>query len=258
MRAALVAVALVAVALLAACTPASAQRPRLTVFAAASLADVLPVLELMYEAEHDVDLVVSFDASSALRAQIEAGAPASLFLSADEVNAQALAAAAMTDGEPVAFTRNALTIAVSASSDVENWPDLATDGVRIVAAGEDVPIQRYAEQAIDNLDALPGAPSGYAAAVRVNIVSREDNVRAILAKIQLGEGDAGFVYETDARGARGVRTLPIPDAANVAATYAGVVIAGSDAPAAARDLLTWLTQDEAQAAFADARFAPLD
>lgn len=250
--------ALVAIALLTACTPASAQRPALVVFAAASLTDVLATLEPAYEAAHDVDLVVSFDASSALRAQIEAGAPASLFLSADEANARTLADAGLTDGDPVAFTRNALTIAVSASSDVETWADLATDGVRIIAAGEEVPIQRYAEVAIDNLGVLPDAPTGYAAAVRANIVSREDNVRAILAKIQLGEGDAGFVYATDARGADDVRTVPIPDAATVAATYAGVVIAESDAATEARELLTWLTQDEAQAAFADAGFVPLD
>lgn len=250
--------ALVAIALLTACTPASAQRPALVVFAAASLTDVLATLEPAYEAAHDVDLVVSFDASSALRAQIEAGAPASLFLSADEANARTLADAGLTDGDLVAFTRNALTIAVSASSDVETWADLATDGVRIIAAGEEVPIQRYAEVAIDNLGVLPDAPTGYAAAVRANIVSREDNVRAILAKIQLGEGDAGFVYATDARGADDVRTVPIPDAATVAATYAGVVIAESDAATEARELLTWLTQDEAQAAFADAGFVPLD
>lgn len=250
--------ALVAIALLTACTPASAQRPALVVFAAASLTDVLATLEPAYEAAHDVDLVVSFDASSALRAQIEAGAPASLFLSADEANARTLADAGLTDGDPVAFTRNALTIAVSASSDVETWADLATDGVRIIAAGEEVPIQRYAEVAINNLGVLPDAPTGYAAAVRANIVSREDNVRAILAKIQLGEGDAGFVYATDARGADDVRTVPIPDAATVAATYAGVVIAESDAATEARELLTWLTQDEAQAAFADAGFVPLD
>lgn len=250
--------ALVAIALLTACTPASAQRPALVVFAAASLTDVLATLEPAYEAAHDVDLVVSFDASSALRAQIEAGAPASLFLSADEANARTLADAGLTDGDLVAFTRNALTIAVSASSDVETWADLATDGVRIIAAGEEVPIQRYAEVAINNLGVLPDAPTGYAAAVRANIVSREDNVRAILAKIQLGEGDAGFVYATDARGADDVRTVPIPDAATVAATYAGVVIAESDAATEARELLTWLTQDEAQAAFADAGFVPLD
>jgi molybdate transport system substrate-binding protein len=248
----------VVVALLAACTPVSAQRPQLVVFAAASLTDVLATLEPAYEATHDIDLVISFDASSALRAQIEAGAPASLFLSADEANAHTLADAGLTDGDPVAFTRNALTMAVSAESGVERWEDLATDGVRIVAAGEEVPIQRYAELAIEMMGALAGAPSGYAAAVRANIVSREDNVRAILAKVQLGEGDVGFVYATDARGADEVRTVPIPDAANVAATYAGVVLAGSDAMSEARVLMTWLTQEQAQAAFADAGFAPLD
>lgn len=250
--------AVLAMALLTACTPAPAQRPALVVFAAASLTDVLATLEPAYEAAHDVDLVISFDASSALRAQIEAGAPASLFLSADEATAQALAAAGLTDGDPLAFTRNALTIVASMTAHLDGWADLATDGVRIVAAGEDVPIQRYAESGIDNLDALPGAPAGYAAAVRANIVSREDNVRALLAKIQLGEGDAGFVYATDARGAADVRTLAIPDAASVGATYAGAVIAGSDFAPAARALLTWLTRADAQSAFADAGFAPLD
>lgn len=249
---------LVALVLLTACAAPAPERTELTVFAAASLTDVLAELEPIYDAEHDVDLVISFDASSALRAQVEAGAPASLFLSADEANAQILADAGLVDGSLVPFTRNALTIAAAARSDVDGWADLGTDGVRVVAAGEDVPIQRYAEQAIDNLGTLPEAPAGYAASVRSNIVSREDNVRALLAKIQLGEGDAGFVYTTDARDAVDVRALPIPAAANVGATYAGVVIAGSDAAGAGRDLLTWLTQGTAQAVFADAGFAPLD
>lgn len=249
--------ALIGLLVLAACSAPSASRPELTVFAAASLTDVLATLEPAYEAEHDVDLVLSFDASSALRAQIEAGAPASVFLSADAANVQRLTDADLTAGAPITFTRNAVAIVAAESSDVAAWSDLATDGIRIVAAGADVPIQRYAEAVIDNLAALPDAPPGYAASVRANVVSREDNVRAVLAKVELGEGDSGFVYATDVRGAD-VRRIGIPDGANVNAAYEGVVIADAAEPEAARTFLTWLTEADAQAAFAAAGFEPID
>ncbi len=185
----------------------------LTVLAAASLTDAGAELEAAYEdATPAVDLTWSFDSSSALRGQVEAGAAADVFLSADAGNPESLEEGGLTVGAQVPFASNLLTIVVPSDNPggVESWTDLATDGLRIVAAGEDVPIQQYADEVIANLDTEADAPDGYAQAVAANVVSREDNVRAVLARIELGEGDAAIVYVTDAMSSPDVTAIGSP------------------------------------------------
>jgi molybdate transport system substrate-binding protein len=129
--------------------------------------------------------------------------------------------------------------------------DLATPGVRIVGVSEGAPISRYAEEARASLAATMPGPQAFAAAVAANIVSREDNVRAALAKVELGEGDAAFVYVTDALGSADVREVPLPDAANVRADYAVAQI--SERPGAAA-FVAWLREPTARAIIAAAGF----
>ncbi|CAN5702123.1 molybdate ABC transporter substrate-binding protein [soil metagenome] len=243
-----------AVAFMTACAspapPGSAPPASVTVFAAASLRDAFEEVAIAYEEETSTAIVVSFDASSALRAQIQQGAPADLFASADTRNAAILADAGLLDGEPVNFAGNLLTIVVPAAypADIESPADLADDGVSIVSAGDEVPITQYATEAVERMGMLEGYPAGYADAVEANIVSREDNVRAVAAKIELGEGDAAIVYATDAVAAGdAVTSIAIPSAANVPATYAAGVVGGSDAATHAHDLLEWLLGPEGQA-----------
>jgi molybdate transport system substrate-binding protein len=244
--------------LLAACGGASSSAPegRVVVFAAASLTDAFEELAAAYADETDAEVVLSFDASSALRAQITEGASADLFVSADVVNPQQLVDAGLTDGEPQRFAANRLVLVVPAdgADAVATWQDLAADGVRIVAAGEDVPITAYAEELVDALADQPDAPDGLAEAYAANVVSREDNVRALLAKIELGEGDAGIVYETDAASTDDVASIEIPAEAEVVADYAFVVLA--DAATAASAFAEWLVGDEAQAILASHGFRP--
>jgi molybdate transport system substrate-binding protein len=234
------------VASVSACsTPAAAAgRPvELTVFAAASLKDALEALTSAYEtAVPGTTLTVATDSSSTLRTQIEQGAPVDLFLSADQKNPQTLVDAGLTDGPAVDFAGNTLTVIVPADNPagIQSPADLAVPGVKIVAAGDDVPIANYAGQAVEKLATLPGYPADYTRAYAANIVSHEQNVRAVVAKIELGEGDAAIVYATDARASKAVATIAIPDAANVPATYAGVVLAGSTRHDEAHDLLDWL------------------
>jgi molybdate transport system substrate-binding protein len=232
--------------------PAAAAN-RITVFAAASLTDALRAAADAYRASHpDVEIALAFGSSAALRTQIEQGAPADLFLSADLRNAQVLADAGHADGVPVPFAANRLAIVVPADSPaaIDVASDLARPGLRIIAAGDQVPITAYARQLVANLGARPGAPAGFAAAYEANVVSREDDVRSVLAKIELGEGDAAIVYATDAAGSVRVRTIPIPDGANVAVIDAGVVVAGSSRLAGARALLEWLAGPDGQAILA--------
>lgn len=231
----------------------------LVVFAAASLRDAIEAAAATYsEATPGVTIRVSADSSATLRTQIEQGAHADVFLSADTKNPQTLVDAGLTDGSSVAFAGSTLTIIVPTANPagIESPEDLARAGVKVVAAGDDVPITAYASRLIDRLAASDGYPAGFAAAVAANVVSQEENVKAIVTKIALGEGDAGIVYVTDARGRDDVTMIPVPNDVNVAATYAGVVVKSSADVAAAHALLDWLAGPDGQALLGAFGFRP--
>ena len=256
--------------LLAACAPvagapstasggATVSHGKLTIFAAASLKTALDRLVPAYESSHPGStLTVSTDSSATLATQIEQGAPADIFLSADTANPARLSADGLTDGGTVAFAGNELTLIVPAAdpAGVTTPADLARPGMRVVAAGDEVPITKYARQVVERLAQQPGYPPNFAARYEANVVSREDNVRAVVAKIELGEGDAAIVYVTDARASSKVRSIEIPDAANVSATYAGVVIRASANGATAHAFLDWLSGPEAQQTLGGYGFLP--
>jgi molybdate transport system substrate-binding protein len=226
---------------------ASAPRRQLAVFAAASLTDVMPALAEAYESSRpDVEIVATLEASSLLRVQIEEGAPANVFLSADERNARALHEAGLAEKpEDFAFNEVVLVVPATNPAGIHSWTDLARPGLTIIAAGEEVPVTAYAEQTIRALNLRNEAPPGFAIHVDRAIASREDNVRAVLAKIALGEGDAGFVYATDAASTADVRVIPLPDGVAAEARYAAAVIRDSSHHADAVDFVTWLRSDEA-------------
>jgi molybdate transport system substrate-binding protein len=246
---------------LAACSTTSGAETgsTLTIFAASSLEAALEAAASAYEAANPgTTLTVSTDSSAALATQIEQGAPADVFLSADTSNPQKLVDAGLAAGEPVAFAANLLTIIVPADNPagVTAAADLARDGLHIIAAGDEVPITRYATQLVDNLAVQPGAPADFAAAYAANVASKEDNASAVVAKIALGEGDAGIVYVTDAAAADGVKTIDVPDAANVLATYAGMVVGASPNQAGAKTFLEWLAGPDGEAVLAEFGFLP--
>jgi molybdate transport system substrate-binding protein len=244
---------LLALALLAAagCGGGLGGEVRLTIYGAASLSEALTQAAGAYELEvPNLSLAVGFDASSAIRLQIEQGAPGvDVFASADTANPQALVDAGLALGPVTPFARNRLTIVVPTENPaaIGDPRDLARPGVRIVGAGEVVPISKYVDACLEKLAALPGYPAGYAAAVEANVVSREDNVRAALTKVELGEADAAFVYITDAGASGAVRTVAIPDAANVEAVYGAVVIGGSTQPGEAAAFVAWLAGPRGEA-----------
>jgi molybdate transport system substrate-binding protein len=221
----------------------------LTIFGAASLKGALDQLKTSYESGHPgTTLTISTDSSATLRTQIEQGAPVDVFLSADVTNPKKLVDGGLADGAAVDFAGNLLTLVVPSDNPAKivTPADLARSGVKIIAAGDDVPITKYAVQAVGLLAKLPGYPAGFAAGYAANIVSREDNVKAVIAKIELGEGDAGIVYVTDARASTKVKTIDIPPDGNIPATYAGVVVKASKNLAAAHAFLDWMSGAEAQ------------
>ncbi len=247
--------ALLLAALVAGCGPAAAapEPVELTVFAAASLAPALEEVEVAYErANPGIALVVATDSSATLATQIVQGAPADAFLSADEVSPDRLIRGGFAVGPAVPFAGNSLVVIVPAENParIRTPADLARPGVRVIGAGDQVPITRYADEVVRNLADLAGYPATFPVEYARNVVSREDNVAAIAARIQLGEGDAGIVYRTDAAASQDVEIVAISDAANVRATYTAVIVAGSRHKDEARAFLDWLVGPDGAAILA--------
>jgi molybdate transport system substrate-binding protein len=233
--------------LLVGCSGPAGPTVQLTVYGAASLQRPLAEIKAGFEAANPgTTLAIATDSSATLRTQIEQGAPADVFLSADTGNPKTLVDAGLADGAAVPFAGNILTIIVPSANPagIQAAADLARDGVRIVAAGDEVPISAYAAQVVANLAEQPGFPEGFADAYAANVVSREGSVSAIVARIGLGEADAGIVYASDARSAPDVMSIYIPSQANVTATYAGVVVKASNHPNQARAFLEWVAGAE--------------
>jgi molybdate transport system substrate-binding protein len=182
-----------------------------------------------------------------------------VFASADTANAQTLVDACLAPGPVTPFASNSLTLVVPTGNlaGVVSAADLARPGLRYVAAGPDVPITRYATQAIERLAALEGYPADFVAAVTANTISEEDNVRAVLTKIELGEGDAAIVYVTDAASSDDVEAIALPTEADIPATYAAVAVADAPEPAMGAAFLEFLAGPEAQGVLAGFRFGPL-
>ena len=256
-------VALASVVALAACAPASPSRagsPGITAFVAASLRDAMAAVGPAYAEATGVQIETSADASTALRVLIEQGARTDVLLSADTKNPDTLLAGGLVIGSVVPFAQNSLAIIVPTSNPagIRSALDIGRPGVKIVAAGEGVPITGYADRLVEQLGADTSHRGAFVAGYAANVVTREDNVKAVVAKIELGEGDAAIVYATDALAATGVLVIPIPDGLNVLATYAGVVPTTALHPGAGGAFLNWLAGPSGQAILARFGFVPLE
>lgn len=238
-------------------TADAASAGEVTLYAASSLADAARQLAVAYRAETGTHVVIATDASSALAAQIEQGAPADVFASADVATPQTLIDRRVADPPLTPIARNRLVLVVRAGilPPVRSAVDLARPGLRVIAAGDAVPVTKYAAAVLARVAARTDAPPEYLARVAANTASREDNVRGVLAKVELGDGDAAIVYATDARTARSATTIEIPEAAAVSPLYGAVAITGSRHHAAAVSLLRWLTGPTARAILRNAGFA---
>jgi molybdate transport system substrate-binding protein len=211
----------------------------LTVFAAASLTNVFPQI-----AAHDK---YSFGGSNMLATQIQQGAPADVFASASTKLPQQLYDQGLVE-KPVVFTRNELILIVPKSNParIHSVYDLRKPGVKLVIGAVGVPVGDYTRVVLHNL----GADD-----VLGNVVSQEPDVREVLAKVALGEADAGFVYLTDARTVRGqVATIGIRWSAQPIVEYAAAVVRSSSHLSAARAFVRSLLGKAAQARLRAAGF----
>jgi len=190
-----------------------------TVFAAASLTDAFPKISR--------SATYSFAGSNTLAAQIHQGAPADVFASANMALPNGLYKDHLCS-RPVVLTRNTLVVIVPRSNPahIHSVYDLRRSGVKIVIAAPGVPVGSYTVQVLRNMNLT---------SVLSNVVSRESDVREVLAKVALNEADAGFVYSTDARTVpKKVRVLRIPAWAQPKVQYGICVVSASSHKAAAR------------------------
>ena len=226
----------------------------LTVFAASSLRDVFGELGTSFERAHPgVKAQFNFAGSQELRTQIEQGAPADVFASADTKHMDAAHRAGLVDA-PKLFATNTPVIVVPADNPakVKSLADLVTVK-RLVIGTPEVPIGIYTLQILDKAKAKLGPD--FPARVQARVASREFNVRQVLTKVRLGEADAGIVYLTDARCAGDkVKIVEIPAEFNVRAEYPIATVTRAPNAELARAWVGLLTGPEGQAALERAGF----
>ncbi|MGH3934774.1 MAG: molybdate ABC transporter substrate-binding protein [Pseudonocardiaceae bacterium] len=228
--------------------PGAQERVPVTVLAAASLTDVFTKLEPAFEAANPrADVRFSFGASSDLATQIVNGAPADVFASANEKQMTVVTDAGKVAGEPKPFTTNVLTIVVPPGNPkgIQSFADLAKPDVTELVCAPQVPCGA-ATQEIEKATNIELSPA-----------SEEPDVRSVLAKVQAGEADAGLVYVTDARSAKGkVEQINFPEARDAVNVYPIAAIEGAPQAQLAADFVAFILGPEGQRELTAAGFSP--
>ncbi|MFN0149429.1 MAG: molybdate ABC transporter substrate-binding protein [bacterium] len=249
-------ISLVVVLAVSVFTDASAETVR--VFAAASLTEAFRDIAALYREQNPGDDVeFNFAGSQVLRTQIEQGAPADVFSPADRVHMDALTTKNLAASGAI-FARNRLVVVTPrVTPKVRQLGDLARPGVRVVLADANVPVGRYTTQALGKMNRAGLFGDDFETRVVANVVSRETNVRAVLAKVSLDEVDAGVAYATDAQTAADkVHILEIPEIMNVVAEYPIAVVAKRAAAAGGARFVALVLSEPGQAILAKRGFAP--
>jgi molybdate transport system substrate-binding protein len=221
-----------------------ARTTTLTVLAAASLTEAFGRIGTEFERAHvGVIVRLSFGPSDGLAAQIQAGAPADVFASASPTWMDAVAKDPGVS-DRVDFARNRLVVVtpVDDPAGIDSVEDLAVPGIKLVVAAEGVPAGDYAREMLQN--------AGIAKAALGNVVSNEEDVKAVVQKVALGEADAGIVYVTDVTAdlRDRVHEVSIPDSVNVVATYPIAVVAQSAHSQPARAFVSFVSDPSSAAA----------
>lgn len=245
------AILLLVIFIVTGCSPTAPPTPTpqaLTVFAAASLTDAFTEIGKRFEAVNPTMTVTfNFAGSQALRTQIEEGAPADVFASANKSEMDTLIEASfVAQNGPQIFLTNKLVVILPADNPaaLDQLEDLARPGIKLVLAAEEVPVGKYARQAVDAMNGPYG--TDFKDKVLANVVSNEDNVRQVVAKVQLGEADAGLVYTSDAIAAQDLKTIEIPAELNVIAEYPIAVLTQSTNPELATSFIDFVLSEEGQ------------
>lgn len=231
----------------------------LTVFAAASLTNAFGEMGKLFEAAHPgVKVKFNFGGSQALRTQIEQGAAADVFASANTKEMDALEKGNFVrSGSPQTFLANRLVVVLPANNPgkLSELADLAKPGVKVVLGAKEVPVGNYALQVLDKLDKSLG--NGYKDKVLANVVSYENDVKQVVAKVQLGEADAGIVYASDVIATPGIMQIAIPSESNAVANYPIAALLQSKNPELAQAFVDYVLSDEGQSILQKWGFLPI-
>ena len=240
--------------------PTATPEPQtLTVFAASSLTGAFTEIGKAFEAANPgITVTLNFAGSGALRTQIEEGAPADVFASASGKEMDTLVTGNfITKDVPQIFLTNKLVVILPANnpSALEKLEDLSKPGIKLVLAAETVPVGNYARQALDKMNGSFG--TDFKDKVLANIVSNEDNVKQVVAKVQLGEADAGIVYISDSIAAPDLKSIEIPTDLNVIAKYPIAPLTKSENADLAAKFTEYVLSAEGQAVLQKWGFAPI-
>lgn len=234
------------------------------VFAAASLSDAFAEMAQEFESRNSgVSVKLNLAGSQLLRSQLELGAKADVFASANTVQMNRAIGSDLIDGSPVAFATSSLAVIASGETGsvrVRSIGDLAAPGVHLVFAHSSVPAGAYARQLLENLSEDDSSLGGdFSDKVFKNVVSEESNVRNVEQKVILGEADAAIVYRPGAEralAAEHVRLIPVPDSYNVVATYPIAVLNDSERPELAAAFVAFVLSDRGQLILGNYGFGP--
>jgi molybdate transport system substrate-binding protein len=241
-----------------------AQLPKtLTVFAAASLTESFTEIGKQFEADNPgVKVAFNFAGSQQLRAQLEQGARADVFASANtkEMTTAIISDSLVVSGTQHTFVTNRLAVILPKNNPgkITSLADLARAGLKLDSADPSVPVGQYALDMLTKMsqDATFGAT--FKDRVVANVVSREDNVKSVVAKVRLGEADAGVVYSTDitSDAAKELTTLDVPDKFNVIAVYPIAPLKDAAEPKLAGQFVDWVLSSKGQQVLAKYGFIP--
>jgi molybdate transport system substrate-binding protein len=256
------------VALIAALVSASfaglAEEPKeLTVFTAASLTGALGEIGQIYTNQTNIEVAFNFDGSQALRTQIENGAYADVFLSANRKQMNAVKnSGLMNNSSIIIFTKNKLSLIVPKGNPakISNLSDLAKPGLKIVIGTKDVPVGDYALQIISKLGNDSAYGPDYKTKVMENVISQETNVNYVVTKVALGEADVGFAYVSDVTEelTSKVDKIDIQDEYNIIAEYPLGILLESKYPAESQEFIDLVMSDEGKAALEKYGFTPVE
>lgn len=238
--------------------PATPEPKTLTVFAAASLTDAFGEIGKNFEAANPgVTVQFNFAGSQTLRTQIEQGAQADVFASANTKEMDTLVSdKSVAANSAQIFLKNQLVVVMPANNaaGLTTLADLAKPGLKIDLAAKEVPVGNYALQVLDKLDAALGA--GYKDKVLANVVSYENDVKQVVTKVQLGEVDAGIVYTSDSVAAPDLNKIDIPVENNVIATYPIAALTQTKNADLAQTFIAYVLSDNGQSVLKKWGFQP--
>jgi molybdate transport system substrate-binding protein len=235
----------------------------LNVFAAASLTECFNALAKQYEAlDADVRISFNFGGSQQLSQQINQGAPADIFVSANMKQMTEAAKSGRIDSSaPKFFAHNRLVVVCPKENvaGLRSLRDLAKPHLKIILADKAVPVGQYSLDFLGKCTKSTSFDSAFRTEVLRNVVSYEENVKVVLSKIILGEADAGIVYSSDISEhiRQDVETIEIPDEFNVVATYPVAVVRDSKHLAHAQKFMEFLLSGDGQAILARFGFIPI-